>query len=180
MDSQKVEVIIDGSKYSLVADTDLEMTNRIASYINRSIDEVRSTNKNLSSSKLYILTLMNLAGELFKTRDDFLELKRESKGPIEEQKTMSEEIEKLESQIDGLNTDIEDMKEELVLSLNTINELNKVKEDLLARIEDKDKTIASREDQIGHYTENLEKIQKELTSLQKEKQEIMKKQVSGE
>jgi cell division protein ZapA len=68
MNSVKVE--INGSEYRIRGDADPEYIQEIAHYVDSKMREVTSETDLGSSLKVAILAALNIAGELFRERDD--------------------------------------------------------------------------------------------------------------
>jgi cell division protein ZapA len=68
MNSVKVEIY--GSEYRIRGDADPEYIQEIAHYVDSKMREVTSETSLGSSLKVAILTALNIAGELFRERDD--------------------------------------------------------------------------------------------------------------
>ncbi len=173
--SNKVEVIIDGIKYTLVADANQDRTVKVAKYVNDKIEEMKSGNPKLNQNMLYTLTLMNITGELFEMNDKYDALVEESKEPIQRFRTISEEVEKVTEEKDELVLSIEKLKDDLVTSLKTISDMNKRYSSLDEENKGNIKTIESKNKQMVELNDNMTNMQKEMTGLQKEYQEILKK-----
>lgn len=173
--SNKVEVIIDGIKYTLVADANQDRTVKVAKYVNDKIEEMKTGNPKLNQNMLYTLTLMNITGELFEMNDKYDALVEESKEPIQRFRTISEEVEKVTEEKDELVLSIEKLKDDLVTSLKTISDMNKRYSSLDEENKGNIRTIESKNKQMVELNDNMTNMQKEMTGLQKEYQEILKK-----
>jgi len=95
MDSNKVDVMIGGINYTIVADAEPKTTKEIAAYVDKVLSDIMSKNNRLNQNMINILTLMNITAELFESRKACEELKQESIGPKEKYDSMIEEISKL-------------------------------------------------------------------------------------
>ena len=73
---QNVEVTILGQRMVLKADEDPRHIERLASYVNRKIDEVSSGGA-VASTKLAILASLNVANDYFQALDELREFKRQ-------------------------------------------------------------------------------------------------------
>lgn len=173
--SNKVEVIIDGIKYTLVADANQDRTVKVAKYVNAKIEDMKSSNPKLNQTMLYTLTLMNITGELFEMNDKYDALVEESKEPIQRFRTISEEVEKVTEEKDELISSIEKLKDDLVTSLNTISDMNKRYSSLDEENKGNIKTIESKNKQMSELNENMTEMQEEMSALQKQYQEILKR-----
>ncbi len=71
---QNVEVTILGQRMLLKADEDSGHIERLASYVNRKIDEVSSGGA-VASTKLAILASLNIANDYFQALDELREFK---------------------------------------------------------------------------------------------------------
>lgn len=73
---QSVEIQILGQRLVLKADDDPRHVERLASFVNRKIDEI-SAHGPISSSKLAVLAALNIADDYFRVLDETRELKRQ-------------------------------------------------------------------------------------------------------
>ena len=64
----KVEIF--GEKYTLRADTDTEHIQKVAQYVDGKFSEVAKSSPTLSTSKMAILTSLNIADELIRLEGD--------------------------------------------------------------------------------------------------------------
>jgi cell division protein ZapA len=63
--SETVRVIIHGDDYSIRGDVDNEMTQKVASYVDRKMSETQTRLSLRDKLKIAILSAMNITGELF-------------------------------------------------------------------------------------------------------------------
>lgn len=175
MDSNKVDVMIGGINYTIVADTEPQTTKEIAAYVDKVLSDIMSKNNRLNQNMINILTLMNITAELFESRKACDELKIESIGPREKYDSMKDEIEKLREENEELKTSCDNLKDDLVSSLNTISEMNKQKRAIEEKQAETEANLVDRENQVNVFTDNLTKIQGEMFELQKSCQELSKK-----
>lgn len=172
---KKIDVIIDGMKYTLFADANQDKTVKIASYVDSKIQEMKSGNTRLNPAMLYVISLMNITGELFDMKEKYDSLVEESKEPIQRFKTISEEVEKMTKERESQDKAVEQLKDDLVISLNTISDMNKrytgLDEENKANLE----TIAFKNKQLFELNDNMTQMQKELVSLEKKYQDLVKK-----
>lgn len=175
MESNKVEVVIDGIKYSLVADADGDKTQRIASFVDSKIKDTRESGSMLNQNMVYVLTMMNITGELFNKNDKYDNLVNESKEPIRRFQSISEEKEKLLEEKKGLEESVSKLKDDLVSSLNTISDINK-KYSSLTEENKKNIDLADEKDiEIENLRDSIGKLQEESSQIQKLYQEAIKR-----
>jgi cell division protein ZapA len=67
---QTVTVNINGENYAIKTDDDPVYVNEVARYVDEKMREIASAGKVITTSKVAILTALNLADELFKSRKD--------------------------------------------------------------------------------------------------------------
>lgn len=72
MSKNKVEVIIGGHIYSLRGDESQEHIQKVAALINEKINDIQKSNirTHLSTSKIHMLTALNIASEYLKVQDE--------------------------------------------------------------------------------------------------------------
>lgn len=179
----KIEVIIDDIKYTLVADTEGDRTKRIAEYVDSKIASIREANSRLNQSMVYVLTMMNISGDFFDKREKYDQLVEESKEPIQRFQSISDEHEKVKQENIELEDAVEKLKDDLVTSLNTISDMNRrftaLKDENLKNVE----LLKSKDNHIKEISANLAKMQEEISKLEKLYQEsvlrISTSQVKG-
>lgn len=174
MDSNKVEVTIDGGKYTIVSNADKKQTEKIAAYVDDLISEIRENNSKLNINRIYILTLMNISADLFKLKEDFSLMEQELADPEEKYESLRDSLSSSEEENKQLNENLEKVKDELVYSLNTINDINAKEESVRRDLDKTQAELEAKKEEIEDLTNNLAKIQKEVSSLQKSNQELQK------
>ena len=87
MDKRKIEVIIFGQNYTILGDASPEYMSKLSGYVDSKMREITKQTSTISSTKVAILTALNLADEIFQLRaeQDKLEndLEKRSKNLIE-------------------------------------------------------------------------------------------------
>ena len=63
--SESVVVNIGGIEYSIKTDIDIELTLKIAKYVDQKMMEMKNNNSIRDDVKISVLTALNIAGELF-------------------------------------------------------------------------------------------------------------------
>ena len=69
MEKQKITVTVAGKNYTLVSADPPEYVRRVASYVDRKLNETAAVT-NLPSGQVAVLTCFNLAEELIKAQDE--------------------------------------------------------------------------------------------------------------
>jgi cell division protein ZapA len=88
---QTVTVSINGENYTIRTDDDPAYVNEVARYVDEKMREIASGGKVIATSKVAILTALNIADELFKSR----------KGHLERDRAAGRRIEKIILQLQG-------------------------------------------------------------------------------
>jgi len=65
---ESVRVVIFGVEYSIKSDVDTETTKLVAQYVNSKITEIHQNTASRDDLKVAVLTLLNVAGELFELK----------------------------------------------------------------------------------------------------------------
>jgi cell division protein ZapA len=68
MGTESVPVTIFGKVYSIKSDADIEMTKRVAQYVDSKIAEMRDATASRDEIMIAVLTALNIAGELFEAK----------------------------------------------------------------------------------------------------------------
>lgn len=72
-DKKRITVRIQGQLYKVVSEEEPSHVKEVAQYLNQKMDELKKKNPYLDTTKLSVLTAMNLA-------DEYLKMKREREG----------------------------------------------------------------------------------------------------
>lgn len=103
----KVEVKIQGRLHTIVADESEEYIYRISSYVDKKMSEISSRNSRLSMDMTATLTAINLADELFKSKQTEDNLRRQLLQYAEDARKAEEQIKMLKFEITELRNKIE-------------------------------------------------------------------------
>lgn len=76
MEKQKTVVRVGGREYTLVSSDPPEYMHRVAAYVDRTQEEIAMATR-LPSNMVAVLTSLNMADELMKSRDENSRLRRE-------------------------------------------------------------------------------------------------------
>ena len=77
MEKQKITVTVAGKNYTLVSGDAPEFVKRVASFVDRKLNEAAAVT-NLPSGQAAVLTCFNLAEELLKAQDENTMLRRQN------------------------------------------------------------------------------------------------------
>ena len=66
--SDSVRVQIYGEEYSIKGDVDVEMTRKVAEYLNLKMDQIQAGVPSKERMKIAVLSAMTIAGELFESK----------------------------------------------------------------------------------------------------------------
>jgi cell division protein ZapA len=76
-DKNKTVVLIGNRSYSVRSAESEDHMHRVATYVNRVMDDVRNRQTGLNTSMAAVLTALNIADTAIKQQDEILTLKRE-------------------------------------------------------------------------------------------------------
>lgn len=76
-DKNKTVVLIGNRSYSVRSVESADHMHRVATYVNRVMDDVRNRQTGLNTSMAAVLTALNIADTAIKQQDEILTLKRE-------------------------------------------------------------------------------------------------------
>jgi cell division protein ZapA len=91
---ESVRVNICGDEYSIKTDIDKETTKEIAEFVNQKMMEVKKGSSIRESSKIAVLSALNIAGELFEYRIKSEKTQQEFSDLQEKAGTLCKKIEK--------------------------------------------------------------------------------------
>jgi len=66
---ENVTITIIGKEYSIKSDVEKESLDKIASHLNKKVDEIMKTAKTVTAHNVLILAAMNIADEYFREKD---------------------------------------------------------------------------------------------------------------
>lgn len=70
----KVTVKIYGQKYTVVGEASAEHVEKIAEYVNQKMEEIGEKSPYLDTSRVSVLTALNIADEYFRLQEEYNEL----------------------------------------------------------------------------------------------------------
>lgn len=149
MSEVRLEVIIDGVKYPLVSKEPKENLEKIADYVDKNIQDVKSDK--LTFDKELILACLNIADEYYRNKEDFLaykdknqeaiqnypDLKKDFENFKKEYEPYKEKFSKIESELKSAKSILRD-KDSEILALKDAKEHVKR---LRTKLEDQSKKI---------------------------------------
>ncbi|KKC29439.1 cell division protein ZapA [Caldanaerobacter subterraneus] len=77
MELNRVSVTINGNEYILKSDYPEEHVIKLANYVDNVIKELMQSHKNLSQVQLFLLASLNIADELFMSKEENNAIKKE-------------------------------------------------------------------------------------------------------
>lgn len=168
-DMKKVNVTIDQQKFTLVAETNEQRTREIADYVDQAITNIRENNRKLNPSMTYILAMMNVTGEYFKSKDSLERFREFSDEPLENIEDMAKLLKKMTEEKNNLNVIIDQLKDDMVKSLNTISDMNKRFQELEV---DNNQHVAIIKELTAHNEELMEGLTQKQQKLIETEQKV--------
>ena len=98
----RVEVRIAGKEYTIIGNESDEYIQKIALYVDRKMGEITTSNNNLSTSMVAVLTALNLADELYKLNEESIE----SRGLLTERNRLIEILDADNKKLTEFNVDL--------------------------------------------------------------------------
>ena len=158
----KVDVQINGIRYTLLTDASEDHIKEIAAYVEKKINEVKS--ESLGYNRELVLASLNIADDLFNVGHKFQALREESRealenypGLVESQQKILGENEQLLARIEQIQTDKE--------SLEASNK------GLSLKLE----ALKSSEKSEGKLQNEIKRLQKEIMTLKAENEQLKEK-----
>ena len=97
--TKQVKVGIFGKIYTIKSDTDSAYIEKVADYVDQKMKTLSASSEVVDSSKIAVLAALNIADELFKTKNEFI-----NKMKFQEQKT-ADLLNRLEQEFKNLGDD---------------------------------------------------------------------------
>lgn len=112
MDNEKnsVTVRINGSEYTLISEDSEEFIQRVAYYVDRRMAELSVMDRRLSTALVAVLTSVNIAEELFKSREDANKLREQLLGYAEDIGSIKIEADRLKLENEALQKDVQEKR----------------------------------------------------------------------
>ena len=117
MEKMKTEVKICGKEYTIVSAESPEYMHKVASYIDKKMTDILSSNPNLSSSMAAVLTAINIGDDYFKAMESAENMRAQVGKYIDDQTrqkmsnaVLKEEAHELRKQIMRLQMEIAELK----------------------------------------------------------------------
>ena len=74
---RNIDIDILGHKYTIKSDAEEDQVLNVVNYLNEKIEEVLQTTKTVDTLNVLVLASLNIAGELFRIKDEETELRRQ-------------------------------------------------------------------------------------------------------
>lgn len=112
MSKNKVEVIIGGNIYSLHGDESQEHIHKVAALINKKLSNIQqaSVRTSLNTSKIYMLTALNVASEYIKAEEELAAFGAELQKCSTENLALKDKIREMTLQITDVKTQLAEAK----------------------------------------------------------------------
>ncbi|NLM12957.1 MAG: cell division protein ZapA [Epulopiscium sp.] len=117
-EKNKIEVIIGGRVYTLVGEESQEYLQRVALYIDKKMNEVRKaeSSRKLSTNMIAILTSINVADDLFKTKEAL-------KDAFDDIEALKKQLEEKDKQLDIYQNELGNIQQENIALKDKIDEI---------------------------------------------------------
>lgn len=116
MSKNKVQVIIGGNIYSLQGEESQEHIHKVAELLNKKISSIQQANvrTSLNTSKVYMLTALNVASEYIKTQEELDRTQEELEAYATELEKCNAENLALKDKIREMTIEITNVKNQMV------------------------------------------------------------------
>lgn len=108
-----ITIKINGVEYNLKAEESNEYLQKVASYVDKKMEELMENNNKLSVSASAVLTALNSVDEMFKMQNKYDNIENEISNIQRTDSNLKEQIQYLKNQIDFLNEHNKELKEKL-------------------------------------------------------------------
>ena len=167
-EERKIEVIIDGHNFTVVALEKEEYIREIAYYVDKKIRNLSSKNSKLTQSMSATLAALNIADEYYKKKMEFEELEKKSKTPLEKYENLLKEYNNSQEFIESLKEENKKLKDKIQDLENTVKTVKDDKEKIREEIENRDDDIFMLKKEIKSLQDNNYKAQIELIEAKKQ------------
>ena len=109
----KVEVMICGTKYTVMAEEQKEYIQRVAEYVDDAMGRMLSENPSLSTTMGAVLTAINIADEYFRIKNGTDNMRAQLQKYIDDAAAARNEVRDTQIEIMRLRSEIKDLKRRL-------------------------------------------------------------------
>lgn len=169
-DKKRIEIMIDGRNFTVIGGDNEEYVRNLAYYVDKQIRDLSSKNERLSQTMAATLAALNIADELYKTREELSILENKSKEPLEKYGLLCEELEEAKKTIKELREKNKLTEELLIKSkreeeklLKDMETIKKENESYKKEIEESKREIKALQDKNFQNQIELVEVRKELT-----------------
>lgn len=168
-EKKKIDVMIDGRKFTVVGDEDEEYILSLSKFVDKNIKKLSSKNSFLSQTMSATLAALNITDELFKTKMELDDLGKKAKEPLEKYENVKVDLNAAKEEIKSLKLQSKDHKD-TILSLNQekskmekeIQNYIKANSEMEMKIKKSEETIKSLQDKNFKNQMEIVEIKKEL------------------
>lgn len=168
----RIEVSLNGLPYTLLTDRSEEEAREIIDYVENLVDDLTENQKSLTKLAIAQLSALNVAEELFESKDSYEKLQEETRIPVESYPKLQGQIETQQKIIDEKEKMISLNKKYLEENNKKLLEKNKMMNDLRYKLTEKDRRIKSLEENQSRLESTFLENQKLINRLQKELEEL--------
>ena len=168
----RIEVSLNGLPYTLLTDRNEEGAREIIDYVENLVQNLTENQKSLTKLAIAQLSALNLAEELFISKDAYSKLQEDTKIPVESYPILKEQIRTQQSVVEEKDRMISLNKKYLEENNKKLLEKNKTMNDLRYKITEKDRRIKSLEENQSRLESTFLENQKLINRLQKELEEL--------
>ncbi len=172
-DKKKIDVMIDGRNFTVVGSGNEDYIRELARYVDKNIKDLAAKNHRLSPVMTATLAAFNIADELFSVSEEYKDLEKRAKEPLEKYELIKKEIETANIKIRELeqrNIDYNDEVIKIKISKEELfSDINRLEED--AKKKDEDIKLYKKE--ISNYKDRQFKTQIEIIELKKQLKETL-------
>lgn len=187
-EKRKINIVIDGRNFTVVGSETDEYVKALAKYVDKKIKELANKNDRLCQTSTATLAALNIADELYKTKEILIDLENQAKEPMEKYDDLNSELEISKESIKSLEKENIELKSNLLsakMDNESMDKQIKKYEQALAFKEkellENQKMIKSLQDKIFSNQIDLIEVKKELKELKRkldsEKQLFAKEEV---
>lgn len=151
-EKKRIDVIIDGRKFTVVGEEDEEYILSLAKYVDKNIKKLSNKNSFLSQTMSATLAALNITDELFKTKIELEDLEKKAREPLEKYENIKTSFNEAKEEIKNLKSQSKEYKD-------TILTLNQEKSRLEKEVQNLTKINKDMAEDIGRSEENIKSLQ---------------------
>ncbi|WP_313232099.1 cell division protein ZapA [Tissierella praeacuta] len=172
---RKINILIDGRNFTVVGSDNEDYVRSLANYVDKKIKDLASKNDRLCQTSSATLAALNIADELYHTKERLQQLENKAKDPMQKYSNLISELDKAKDIIQNLELQCSQYKDDLLKTkIENENVMKEMKKNEQA-LELKEKELVESQKMIKSLQDKIFDNQMELIEVKKELGEVIRR-----